>query len=209
MYAALQRVLAGACAFVLTYLVVAFVAASRIARYLTPDSGNGPTVLDAYRAAGEPLWQAIGWLALNTLGVPIGVSVESGYVIRHANLVYDGSLWFGVVPGVFGLVPMVTCILAGAGVVVLSPTPSHVPLAVGTYMIPGHLSAVLVATILFSGAVGPVEASFTLTTLYPPTKWLIPTVVSPLLFGSAGAFVVQSPFVQSILNRLRTVSTGR
>lgn len=195
MYAALRRVIAGACAFVLTYLIVAIVAASRISHYLTPDPGNGPTVLSAYRAAGEPLWQGIGWLALNTLGIPISVSVEPGYVVVHANLVYDGSLWFGVIPGVFGFVPMVACLLAGAGVVALSPTPSPVPLAVGAYMVPGHLSAVLVATFLFSGAAGPVEASFALTTLYPTAKWLIPTVVSPLLFGSVGAFLVQSPLI--------------
>lgn len=198
---ALQRIAAGAFAYVVSYVLVGLVTATRVVEYL-PDSGDGLTVLEVYQSAGSPLWQAVGWFALNANGVPISVAAESGNVVAMENFLRDGSLWLGLVPGWLGLVPMAACLLVGAAVAVRRRPPSPVALGVGAYMVPGYLLAVLASTVAFSGTVGPVDASVTLLTWYPPERWLLPTLLAPLVFGSLGAFLGGSSVLESAVDDL-------
>lgn len=193
MRTALQRIGAGALAYVVSYVLIGLVTATRIDRYLVAEPDKGVTILEAYQSAGSPLWQAIGWFTLNAHGVPIDVAG----VRDTGNFVHEGSLWLGVVPGWVGLVPMVACLLVGAIVTARSLGPSPVPLGVGAFMVPGYLFAVLASTVAFSGAVGPVDASATLISTYPADRWLLPSLVSPLVFGSLGALLGRSSLLES------------
>ena len=197
MRTALQRIAAGALAYIVSYVLIGLVTIPRLNQYLRPNREGVVTVLEVYHSAGSPLWQAIGWFTLNANGVPINIYTGSGNAIPTVNFVSDGSLWFGVIPGWFGLVPMVACFLVGVVVAATSRPPSPFPLSVGAYMVPGYLVALLASTVVFAGGVGPVNASVKLIDTYPADRWLLPTLLTPLLFGSLGAFLGQSPFLKS------------
>lgn len=209
MHTVLHRIAAGALAYVVSYVLIGLATVPRIGQYLTPYPGNGVTVLEVYRSAGSPLWQAIGWFTLNANGVPVTISVGAGNVVPEATLVHEGSVWLGVVQGWLGLVPMVACLLVGVAVTARSNGPSPVPLSVGAYMVPGYLFAVLASTVAFSGTVGPVDASATLFSGYPADKWLIPVLLSPLVFGSLGALLGQSSVLESAFGNLLSESSRR
>lgn len=209
MRTALHRLAAGALAHVVSYALIGLLTLPRLGRYLTYDPGNGVTVFEVYRSAGSPLWQALGWFTLNANGVPITVTTESGNVISMANFVNEGAAWLGVIQGWFGLVPMVACLLVGVAVAVRSRRPSVVPLGVGAYMVPGYLLAVFASVVAFAGPFGPVDASVTLFSTYPADRWLIPVLTTPLVFGSLGALLGQSPVLTSTVERLQSESSLR
>lgn len=200
MNTALQRVLAGTLAFVVSYVLIGLATVTRIAQYLTPDTIPGVTVLEVYRSAGRPQWQAIGWFTLNVHGIPVTVSIDKGHLVSQELLVHEGALWLGIVPGWFGFAPMVACLVVGAAVATRGgPTPSA---AIGTWMAAGYFVAVLLSTYLFSGAVGPVNAHFDLIGTYPPEKWLLPVILYPLVFGSVGAYLAQSHLIRAQYERI-------
>ena len=177
MRTALHRIAAGALAYVISYALIGLV-----------------TVLDVSYSAGKPLWQAIGWLTLNTHGVPLS-GLPGG-----VNSVSDGA-WLGVIHDWVGLVPMVACLLVGVTVAVRSPPPSPVPLSVGAYMTPGYFVAVLASTVVFVGPFGPVDA---LLSTGRHGQWLVYALFTPLVFGSLGALLGQSPVLTATIERLRS-----
>ncbi|UPV74995.1 hypothetical protein M0R89_02755 [Halorussus limi] len=197
MRTSLRRIGAGAFAYVVSYVLIGLVTVPRFDQYLTHDPSNAVGVLDAYHSAGSPLWQAVGWFTLNAHAVPINVG--SGDV----NFVSDGAMWLGIIPGWLGLVPMVACLLVGVAVTATSRS-SPVPVSVGAHMIPGHLFAMLVSTVAFAGAVGPVTASASLTVNVRDGRWLVFVVLSPLVFGSLGALLGRSPVLTATIERLRS-----
>lgn len=199
MRTALHRIAAGAVAYIASYVLIGLVTVPRLGQYLTHDSGNAVTVLDVYHSAGSPLWQAIGWFTLNANGVPVSIAAGQD----TTNFVADGA-WLGVIHGWVGLVPMVACLLVGVTVAVRSPPPSPVPLSVGAYMMPGYLFAVLASTVVFTGSGGPVEATAMLRATYLNGQWLVYALFTPLVFGSLGALLGQSPVLTAAIERLRS-----
>lgn len=194
MRTALHRIAAGALAYVVSYVLIGLVAVPRLGQYLTHDSGTAVAALDVYHSAGSPLWQAIGWFTLNVHGVPIS-GLPGG-----VTYVSDGA-WLGVIHGWVGLVPMVACLLVGVTVAVRRSPPSPVPLSVGAYMTPGYFFAVLASTVAFTGPFGPVDA---LVSTGRYGQWLVYVLFTPLVFGSLGALLGQSPVVTATIERLRS-----
>lgn len=190
----LHRIAAGALAYIVSYVLIGLVTVPRLGQYLAHDSGNA--VLDVYHSAGSPLWQAIGWFTLNANGVSISVGQNT------TNFVADGA-WIGVIHGWIGLVPMVACLLVGVTVAVRSPPPSPVPLSVGAYMTPGYLFAVLASTVVFTGSGGPVDATAMSRATYLDGQWLVYVLFTPLVFGSLGALLGQSPVLTATIERFR------
>ena len=182
MRTALQRIAAGALAYIISYVLIGLVTVPRLGYYLAHDSVNGVTALDVYHEAGRPLWQAVGWFTLNANRVPINVGLGT------TNFLSGGREWLGVIYGGVGLVPMVACLLVGVAVAVRS-SPSPVPLSVGAYMTPGYLFAVLVSLVVFAGRGGPVDASAVLFAGYPNGQWVVFVLLTPLVFGSLGALL--------------------
>jgi hypothetical protein len=199
----LRRIAAGALAYVVSYVLIGLVTVPRLGEYLTRESTNAVTALDVYHSAGSPLWQAIGWFTLNANGVPIRVAGDT------TNFVANGTVWLGMVHGWVGLIPMVACLLVGAIVVMRSPSSSPVPLSVGAYMMPGYLVAVLASTVVFGGEVGPVTATASLRLNIWDSQWLLFVLLLPLVFGSLGALLGQSPILTATIERLRSGSSLR
>lgn len=209
MRTALHRVAAGVFAYLVSYVLVGLVTVPRLGQYLTRGPSNAVTVLDVYHSAGSPLWQAIGWFTLNAHGVSISISSKSGHPVGAGNFVHAESLWLGIIPRWLGLVPMVACLLVGVAVAATSRS-SPVPTSVGAYMAPGYLFAMLLSTVVF-GPVGPVTASVSINPLtqYLGGRWLPLVVLSPLVFGSLGALLGQSPVLTDTIERLRSDLTLR
>lgn len=201
MRTALHRIVAGALAYIVSYALTGLLTVSRLDRYLVRASDDAVTVLDVYHSAGNPLWQAIGWFTLNAHGVPIDITA----VRDTGNFVADGGMWLGVLPGWLGLVPMVACLLVGVAVTAVNRS-SPVATSVGAHMVPGYLFAMLSSTVVFAGAVGPVNASATvlLPGDYTGGRWWILVVFSPLVFGSLGALLGRSPVLTATVERLRS-----
>lgn len=206
MRTALHRIGAGALAYVVSYILVGLVTVPRLGQYLTLDSNNAVTLLEVYRSAGSPLWQAIGWFTLNAHGVSIAISSKSGHTVAGGNLVHGESLWLGFIPGWLGLVPMIACLLVGVAVSATNRFSSPVPAGVGAYMAPGYLFAVLLSTVVFAGAVAPVTTAARIAPLrqYLGGRWLLLAVLSPLVFGSLGASLGRSPVLTATIERLRS-----
>lgn len=122
------------------------------------------------------------------------------------NFASEGPGWLGVIPSWLGLVPFVACFLVGFAIALTSARSTPVAWSVGAYMTVGCVPALVVSTILFSGTVGPVDATFTLIDGYPADRWLIPAVAAPLLSGSLGAFLGGSPLVASALDRIASTT---
>ncbi|MFC4447789.1 hypothetical protein [Halorussus aquaticus] len=201
MRTALHRIAAGALAYVVSYVLIGLATVPRLGRYLVRASDDAVTVLDVYRSAGSPLWQAVGWFTLNAHGVPIDIAA----VRDTGNFVSDGAMWLGILPGWLGLVPLVACLLVGVTVTATNRS-SPVPMGVGAYMVPGYLVALLLSTVVFAGGVGPVTASarVLLPGSYPGGRWLLLVVLAPLVFGSLGASLGQSPVLTATVERLRS-----
>ena len=199
----LHRIAAGALAYVVSYVLIGLLTVPRLGEYLAHDSGNAVAAFDVYHSAGSPLWQAIGWFTLNANGIPISVGTDA------TNFVSDGTVWLGMIHGWVGLLPMAACLLVGATVAVRSQSPSPVPLSVGAFMTPGYLVAVLASTVVFSGAVGPVTASAQLRLSIWDSQWLLLVLLLPLVFGSLGALLGQSPILTDTIERVRSGSSLR
>lgn len=200
-----RSLLAGVAAYIGTYLLIGLFTITRLAGYLQVASPTARSLVAVYRDAGSPAWQAIGWLTLNAHGIPLTVTVEAGRIVSLANLLGSDGKWLGLVPGWLGMVPAVACLLAGAAVTATSDPPAPVGWHVGTAMVGGYVAAVLASILVFSGTVGPVNASFALIGNYPPDRWLLPVVLAPLLFGSLGAAVGRTPTVRSAIRRARVI----
>lgn len=209
MRTALQRIVAGALAYIASYVLIGLVTVPRLGQYLTHDPGDAVTALDAYYSAGSPLWQAIGWFTLNAHAVPTTISSKSGRIVASGNLVHAEPLWIGIIPGWLGFVPIVACSLVGVAVTATGRSPSPVPVGVGISMVPGYLLAVLLSTVVFTGAVGPATASVSLPLNVRDGRWLPLVVLSPLVFGSLGALLGQSPVLTATVERLRSDLTLR
>ena len=192
----LHRIVAGAVAYVVSYVLIGLVTVPRVGQLLTQKAGNAVTVFDVYRSAGSPLWQAVGWFTLNTHGVLIDIAAVRG----SRNLVSTGAAWLGMIHGWIGLIPMVACLLVGVAVAVRGPSP--VPLSVGAGMAPGYLFVMLLSTVLFT--VGPVTSSASLWLTIRDVEWLLFVVLSPLVFGSLGALLGRSPVLTATIERLRS-----
>ncbi|WP_276300930.1 hypothetical protein [Halorussus lipolyticus] len=206
MRTALHRIAGGALAYLVSYLLVGLVTVPRLDRYLRRSSDEAVTVLDVYHSAGSPLWQAVGWFTLNAHGVPVDVVA----VRDSGNFVADGAMWFSAIPGLLGLVPMVACLLVGAVLTARSRS-SPVPASVGAHMVLGYLFATLLSTAVFAGAVGPVSASASvlLPGDYAGGRWWLVVVFAPLVFGSVGALMGQSPLLTATIERLRSGASLR
>ncbi|UPV99454.1 hypothetical protein M0R88_13105 [Halorussus gelatinilyticus] len=200
MRTALRRIAAGALAYVVSYVLTGLVTVPRLGRYLVQGSYSA-AILDVYHSAGSPLWQAVGWFTLNAHGI----SVDVAAVRNTGNFVYEGALWLGILPGWLGLVPVVACLLVGVAVTARGRS-SPVPVSVGAYMVPGYLFAVLLSSVAFAGALGPVAASASIAPLrqYLGGRWLLLVVLAPLVFGSLGALLGQSPVLTATIERLRS-----
>lgn len=196
-----RSLFAGVAAYTLTYFLVGLATVGRLGTYLAVGPPGGPSLRAVYQDAGGPVWQAVGWLTLNAHGVPLRVAVPDGAIVTLANLLVNDGKWLGTIPGWVGLLPAVACLLAGAAIVATSEPPTPVGWHVGAGMTAGYLGAVLISTVLFSGTVGPVDASFTLIDGYPADRWLLPAVLAPLLFGSAGAMLGRSPALRAAADR--------
>ncbi|WP_158058426.1 hypothetical protein [Halorussus halophilus] len=201
MRTALHRIAAGALAYVVSYLLVGLATVTRIDNLLTLDSATTIDPIVVYQSAGNPVWQAIGWFTLNAHGVPVTIANETGNVVAAMNFVHHQGAWLGVIQGSLGLLPMLACLLVGLGVTLRS-CQSPVPLSVGAYMTLGYLLAVFASTVVFSGTVGPIDASFALPMNIRSTRWFIFVLLTPLVFGSVGAFLGRSPVFESAFERL-------
>lgn len=206
MRTALHRVAGGALAYLVSYLLVGLATIPRLDRYLRRSSEEAVTVLDVYHSAGSPVWQAVGWFTLNAHGVPTDISA----VRDTGNFVADGAMWFGAIPGWLGLVPMVACLLVAAILTARSRS-SAVPASVGAHMVPGYLFAMLLSTAVFAGPVAPVNTSakVLLPGDYAGGRWWLLVVFAPLVFGSLGALVGQSPMLTATIERLRSGASLR
>ncbi|NEU55935.1 hypothetical protein [Halorussus sp. MSC15.2] len=206
MRTALHRIASGALAYVVSYVLIGLVTVPRLGQYLVRASDDAVTVLDVYHSAGSPLWQAVGWFTLNAHGVSIDIAA----VRDTGNFVSDGGMWLGILPGWLGLVPIVACLLVGVAVSATNRS-SPVSMGVGAYMAPGYLFTMLLSTVVFAGTVGPVTASARVLFPgnYPGGRWLLFVVLTPLVFGSLGAFLGQSPVLTATIERLRSDSSLR
>jgi hypothetical protein len=202
----IRRVGGGVLAYLATYALIALLTAPRMTEYLRLDEREALAALEIYRGAGEPMWQAVGWLTVNAHNVPVTIRTDEGTVATITNFVLDGGGWLGVLPGWLGLVPVVACLLVGLAIAVTSPRSVPVTWSIGAYMTVGYVPALLASTVLFSGTVGPVDAKFVLIQGYPADRWLLPTIVAPLIFGSIGAFVGRSPVLDSALDRIASTT---
>jgi hypothetical protein len=196
-----HHVIGGVLAYAVTYALIGLPTVPRTPEYLHVDPPNEFVALEAYRAGGEPLWQAVGWFPVNAHNIPVDISTGTQEV-SWVNFVFPGARWLGVIVGWLGLVPFVACFVIGFAIAVTSPRSTPIARSVGAYMTVGDVPALVASTIRFSGAVGPVDATFTLVMGYPADRWLLPAVAAPLLFGSLGAFLGRSPLLEPFRDRI-------
>lgn len=151
-----RRVTGGILAYSVTYALTGLVTVSRTTEHLhlQVDHPNEFGALDAYRAGGEPLWQAVCWFTVNAHYIPVDISTgtQEDYFV---NFVSPGAGWLGVIVGWLGLVPFVACFLVGFAIAVTSPTSTPIAWSVGAYRTVGYVPALVASTILFSGSSGP------------------------------------------------------
>ncbi|RBI60278.1 hypothetical protein DMJ13_18210 [halophilic archaeon] len=146
----------------------------------------------AYTDAGQPFWKAVGWVLLNTHSIPvdthfIGPSLSGGTTVD----VVGGYEWLY-------LVPAVACLLGGAATVVLSANSSPIELAVGSYLAVGYAGTAVLSASIFEINTSKAGVGMMMRLSTWNMTWLIAIVGYPLVFGTLGAFIAQSPLLQDI-----------
>ncbi|MFC4451776.1 hypothetical protein [Halorussus aquaticus] len=194
MRVALQRVLAGAAAYLLAYGLAAALTLYRLptllGRHLEPSRRQ--QYWEYYVAAGEPTEAVVGWFLASAHRVPMMTVTDPGSTGVSAADVFAARA-----PSLY-LAPAIACLVAGFVAARRPWERAPVPVGVGAFLTVGYAAAFVASAFQFRVDTGS-ELAFPALFNFGSLQWVVVVPLFPLVFGTLGAFVGTSVSVRQLL----------